>query len=449
MKPRVLTIAGSDSGGGAGVQADLKTIAALGGFGMTAITALTAQNTRGVEEIFEVPPAFVERQMDAVLSDLGADAAKTGMLARAETVRTVARKIREYGIENVVVDPVMVAKGGDRLLAGDAVDALVSELIPLARVVTPNLPEAAALTGSEVQTSEQMRRAAIAIHRMGARTVLVKGGHLSGDAQDLLFDGETFREYCAARIETENTHGTGCTYAAAIATLLSQGFDLPEAVSRAKTLVTDAIRFSLDLGGGHGPVDGHAPIERELERFRLIEEMKHALSRLKEASIGSLIPEVQSNLGAALAGAEGPEEVAAIPGRVVRLRNSIATVAEPEFGASRHIASIVLTTMRYDPSHRSAMNLRYSPELVARCERLGLQVRRFDRRDEPSDVKAKEGASLAWGVASVLEREPRVPDAICDEGDVGKEPMIRVLGRSPTEVAEKVLRIAREDRETR
>ena len=287
-----------------------------------------------------------------------------------------------------------------------------------------------------------MKAAAIAIHRMGARTVLAKGGHLDGDAVDLLFDGERFEEFSAARIETTNTHGTGCTYAAAIATLLAQGADVPDAVRRGKAFVTDAIRFSLDLGGGHGPVDGHAPMERELERFQLIEEMMRALALLKAAKIGHLIPEVQSNLGAALARAEGPEEVAAIPGRIVRLRDSIVTVADPAFGASRHIASIVLTMMRYDPSYRSAMNLRYSPELVARCEQLGFAVRQFDRREEPEEVKAREGSSLAWGVASVLEEETHVPDAIYDEGDVGKEPMIRVLGTSPMEVVGKALRIA-------
>ena len=424
------------------MQADLKVIAALGGFGMSAITALTAQNTRGVVGIFEVTPEFVGEQIDAVLSDLGADAVKTGMLAGVGIVRTVARKLREHGTENVVVDPVMVAKGGDRLLAADAVDALVSEVLPLARVVTPNLPEVQALTGSEISTLKEMKAAAIEIFRMGPRAVLVKGGHLDGDAVDLLFDGGRFEEYPAARIETENTHGTGCTYAAAIATLLAQGMGVPDAVGQAKAFVTDAIRFSIDFGGGHGPVDGHAPVERELERFRLIEELRCALDRLKAAKIGHLIPEVQSNLGAGLTRALGPEEVAAIPGRIVRLRDSIVTVADPAFGASRHIASIVLTMMRYDPSYRSAMNLRYSPGLVARCEQLGLAVRQFDRRKEPAEVKAREGSSLAWGVASVLDQEAQVPDAICDEGGMGKEPMIRILGRSPMEVVEKVLRIA-------
>ena len=216
MKPfRVLTIAGSDSGGGAGIQADLKTITVRGGFGMSVITALTAQNTLGVHGIHDVPPAFVALQFDAVATDIGIDAAKTGMLSTSEIIRVVAGKIRRYGIVKLVVDPVMVAKGGMSLIREEAKKTLIAELIPLALVLTPNIPEAEVLSGIRIETLEDMKAAARIIRKMGAKHVVVKGGHLSGDAVDLLYDGEDFLEFRSQRIATEDTHGTGCTYSAA------------------------------------------------------------------------------------------------------------------------------------------------------------------------------------------------------------------------------------------
>ncbi|MDD5475607.1 MAG: bifunctional hydroxymethylpyrimidine kinase/phosphomethylpyrimidine kinase, partial [Syntrophales bacterium] len=207
---RILTIAGSDSGGGAGIQADLKTITALGGFGMSVITALTAQNTLGVQGIHEVPMEFVEMQFDSVASDIGVDAAKTGMLAGAEVVNLVARKVVEYSITNLVVDPVMIAKGGARLIHDEAKGALMEALIPLARVVTPNIPEAEVLSGITIRNVDDMKKAATAIGRLGARSVLVKGGHMEGPALDVLYDGGKVHEFSAERIDTKNTHGTGC-----------------------------------------------------------------------------------------------------------------------------------------------------------------------------------------------------------------------------------------------
>jgi hydroxymethylpyrimidine/phosphomethylpyrimidine kinase len=258
--PRAITIAGSDSGGGAGIQADLKTFTVLGVYGTSAIVALTAQNTLGVTGIHAVPAEFVEAQLVAVLDDIGTDAAKTGMLANAEIVGTVARVLRRYrgsqpGLANLVVDPVMVSKSGHALLEREACAALKSELLPLAMVVTPNLFEAEVLTGETVRDIDGMRRAAATIHEMGPRYVVVKGGHLGGPAVDLVFDGRDFVEFTHNRIETRNTHGTGCTYAAAIAAFLARGFEPVEAVRNAKEYVTAAIRGALDIGKGHGPTN--------------------------------------------------------------------------------------------------------------------------------------------------------------------------------------------------
>jgi hydroxymethylpyrimidine/phosphomethylpyrimidine kinase len=258
-----MTIAGSDSGGGAGIQADLKTFQALGVYGTSAITAITAQNTLGVRAVHEIPTSVIADQIDAVVEDIGIDAAKTGMLFSAEIVGTVAERIRHWRIDRLVVDPVMVATSGDRLLREDAVQALITELLPLAMVLTPNLPEAEVLVGRRLTTDEEIRQAARDIVALGARSVVMTGGHREGDATDLLFDGRDFHTFTAERIDTLNTHGTGCTFSAAIAASLASGMDLVDAVGAGKRYVTEAIRHARPLGRGHGPVAHDWLLSRE------------------------------------------------------------------------------------------------------------------------------------------------------------------------------------------
>jgi len=250
--PRALTVAGSDSGGGAGIQADLKTFSAYRVFGMSVLTAITAQNSVGVQGVVTLPPAFVAVQLESVLSDFGADAAKCGMLATAGIVRAVAAKLKEHRVEKLVVDPLMIATSGDPLLQPDAREVLIGELLPLALVVTPNLHEAGALAEMAVSTREDMEEAARRIAKLGPRHVLVKGGHLTGEAVDLLFNGREFTAFSAPRIDSANTHGTGCTFSAAIAAGLARGRPLPEAVRDAKAYVTRAIREGFAPGKGAG-----------------------------------------------------------------------------------------------------------------------------------------------------------------------------------------------------
>ena len=250
--PKVLTIAGSDSGGGAGVQADLKTFSAYRVFGMSVITAVTAQNSLGVQSVEYLPPALVASQLSSVLDDLGADAAKCGMLGTEGIIRVVADGLRAHAVERLVVDPVMAATSGDALLEAGAVRALTTQLLPLALVVTPNLPEAETLAAMPVSSRTDMEEAARRIHKLGPRHVLVKGGHLKGDAVDLLYNGREFTAFQAPRVESDNTHGTGCTFSAAIAAALAQGRPLAEAVRDAKAYVTRAIREGFPLGRGAG-----------------------------------------------------------------------------------------------------------------------------------------------------------------------------------------------------
>ncbi len=253
--PRALTIAGSDSGGGAGIQADLKTFSALGVFGMTAITAVTAQNTVTVSGVHEIPPEMVGRQIDAVVTDIGVDAAKTGMLSSAPIIEVVADRIRRHGLSALVVDPVMIAKSGAPLLRPEAVDALRTLLLPLALVVTPNLHEAEALVGREVRTLADMEEAARRLADLGPRVVVVKGGHLPGAAVDVVFDGSQVEHLEAPRVETPHTHGTGCVFSAAIAASLARGEGVSEALRSAKAFITRAIEAALPLGRGHGPAN--------------------------------------------------------------------------------------------------------------------------------------------------------------------------------------------------
>ncbi len=251
---KALTIAGSDSGGGAGIQADLKTFAALGVYGTSAITAITAQNTVGVAQVLALSPKLVGAQIDAVIDDIGAHALKTGMLANAAIIEAVAKKIQQHRLKNLVVDPVMVATSGDLLIKKNAVATLRSRLIPLAAVVTPNIQETEELTGMELRTPEHITEAARRIVEMGAKSVVIKGGHLKGPAVDLFYDGKTFSMLLAPRIRTKSTHGTGCTFSAAIAAYLAKGETIERALALAKKYITAAIRTGFTVGAGHSPV---------------------------------------------------------------------------------------------------------------------------------------------------------------------------------------------------
>jgi len=251
----VLTIAGSDSSGGAGIQADLKTFQALGVYGTSAITAVTVQNTQGVRAVHDIPVDVLAAQIDAVAEDIGVDAVKTGMLSSAAIIATVVDRVRHWRLyDRLVVDPVMVATSGARLLREDAVRTLIVDLLPLAAVLTPNLVEAAALTGRAVSTEAEMQDAARALVQMGARRVVMKGGHLRGEPVDLLLDGSTFHRFPAARVQTRSTHGTGCTFSAAIAAALAQGADVVDAVATAKAYLTGALQHATPIGHGTGPV---------------------------------------------------------------------------------------------------------------------------------------------------------------------------------------------------
>ncbi|MCX8183717.1 MAG: bifunctional hydroxymethylpyrimidine kinase/phosphomethylpyrimidine kinase [Crenarchaeota archaeon] len=443
--PIAMTIAGSDSGGGAGIEADLKTFSAMGVHGTVALTAITAQNTVGVFAVQDVDLSIVEKQIDVVFEDIGIDAAKTGMLHRGEVIMLVARKVREYGFP-LVVDPVMVAKSGARLLKPEAEESLKKILLPVATVVTPNIFEAEVLSGVRISTLADMRAAARKIAELGPGTVVVKGGHLEedGEAVDMVYTNGEFRELHGSRINTKNTHGTGCSFSAAIAAGLAKGMSITEALEEAKRFIQAAIEYGLNIGRGHGPVNPSAWIGMDAEKYRVLENLSKAVKLLEDSKISKLLPEVGSNIVMALPKpyAKSVGDVAGIPGRFVKLGDRVLAVRGPEFGASSHVARIVLKVMEYGEEWRAAMNIKYSSEIIEACESLGFTVSFFDRREEPEEVKAREGESLPWGVGKAIEKAGRIPDVIYDLGDVGKEPMVRILGRNAVEVATKVLTVA-------
>ena len=451
---RIVTIAGSDSSGGAGIQADIKTIASLGGHGMTIVTAVTAQNSLGVQSIYPLPLPFIGAQMDAIFAEISVDAVKTGMLWDAAIVRLVAKKLAAYGVRNLIVDPVFAAGDGTTLLDEKGQKALQEELLPLASLVTPNLPEAAALAAMEVTSEAEMREAAKLIRGYGAQACLVKGGHLPGDPIDILLDEEGYTEFPSKRLPVSDVHGTGCVLSAAIATELAKGASLKEAIQRGRDFTIAGIKTAQAIGSGErffAPPLAKIPLFLGDLSGDLTEEQAAILAALLEAvgmlqlevHIGELIPEVSANLGYALPHARTKEEVAAFPGRIVRLRDTIATIHPPVFNASQHIASVILTAMQYDPSLRAAMNIAYAPSIIAACKEAGFSILGFDRAKEPLEAQTQEGRSLAWGVQAVLKKADQVPDIIYDEGGWGKEPMIRVMGVDPEEVVQKVIAINR------
>ncbi len=440
----VLTIAGSDPSGGAGIQADIKTISAYELFATSVITSITAQNSKGVQATFDLEPETVEAQLNAVLEDAKPAAVKTGMLGNEALVECVARRLKKARIKNLVVDPVIKSSSGRTLLSKKGVTALKEKLLPLALLVTPNLPEAEILSGVRIARPQDRLKAAKAICKLGVRNVLIKGGHSKKNADDFYYDGKRVEVFEGKRIGKGDWHGTGCVLSAAIASGLVLGLSLSAAIQRAKGWVTAGIIGGVGTGNGSVSVNPMAYVFASQKRFQVIQGLSAAVEMLKQNRIGMLIPEVQSNIGVGLPDALGTEDVAAIPGRIVKNGNDIFTVAAPQFGASQHVAKIVLTAMQFDPTIRAVMNIKFTDPILKACRKLKFKIASFDRAKEPKNVKQQEGSSLEWGTHKAITDCGTVPDIIYDLGGQGKEEMIRVLARDIGELVDKILRIHRQ-----
>ena len=431
---KALTIAGSDSGGGAGIQADLKTFASFGVHGMSAITSITAQNTVGVEAIFDLPPWLVKKQIECLAEDIGIDAAKTGMLSNKEIVREVADTLKKYDFP-VVVDPVMIAKSGAYLLKEDAIDAFIKYILPIAFVITPNKHEAERLSGIKIKNREDAKKAAKEIKKLGAEAVIIKGGHMQV-ATDLLYYKGKFIEYKGKKIKG-CTHGTGCSFSAAITANLAKGLELEKAIFIAKKFITMAIQYGEKIGHGHCPVNPLAYMAKNAEKWKVYEELYEAVEELKKKNIVDFIPEVGMNFAYALPMpyAKSIDDVLGIEGRIVRAGKK-AKAGEIKFGASRHLAKAILKAMEFDSNVRAVMNIKYDEDVLKRLRRR-FSVSFYDRQEEPEEIKKREGATIPWGIEVAISKAKKVPDIIYHTGDIGKEPMILIFGKNPKDVLRK------------
>ncbi len=442
MHPMVLTIAGSDPSGGAGIQQDLRVFSQLGAHGMAAVAAITIQNTTGVKRFVSTDPGVLREQLEFLLQDVSPQAVKTGMLGSPENVRVVAKCLTDIDAP-IIVDPVLAATGGDPLFNGDR-EALLEELFPLATVVTPNIHEASVLSNSEVKDLRSMREAAKNLKGYGPGWVIVKGGDMAGDkVVDLLYNGIEFHQFPHRRIRlSRETHGTGCAFASTLAVMLAQGLEVPTACKETISLMEMYLLGSYKVGHGAIPANPLVIGERERERCSVLERVGRAVEELEALSKGGiLVPEVQINLCEAIPLARNHQDVAGVKGRIVRWGEGLRAAGCPSFGASHHVANIVLTAMKTDPSMRAAMNVRFEEGWIKLLKTSTFDVSSFSRGDEPPQIKAREGSTLEWGVAQVCTKLGRVPDIIYDRGDVGKEPMIRILGKNALDVVEKAKRI--------
>ena len=427
-----LTIAGSDSGGGAGIQVDLKTFQAMGVHGASVITSLTAQNTREVRDIFDLPTSFIKAQFEAVHEDFDIKAAKTGMLSNKEIIKCVTENVGSYLL---VVDPVMVAASGGKLIKDDAIETLKELLLPRATVATPNIPEAEVLSGISIKGVDDAKEASKIISNYGC-SVVVKGGHSGkGKVIDVLYHLGKIHQFEAERIG-EGVHGSGCAFASAIAAGLAKGEDVVTAVGNAKSFITRAIATAYAPGKGSRVAN---PLGKQIassKEHQVIKELRKVVSDIENMDFYKVAPEVGSNIVYAKEGAKTPEDVAAVEGRIIKVKNRVVAVGDIAFGGSKHVATIVLAAMHHDKEFRSAMNIKYKKSTLDVCEKLGFGISSFSRDDEP-----QEKSTMEWGTLHAIEKHGSVPDLIYDKGSVGKEPMIRILGKKPGEVFEKLRRI--------
>jgi len=434
--PVILSIAGSDSGGGAGIEADIKTIASLGLHPACAITSVTAQNTLGVRSAYDLPCNVIIEQVDAVCEDMDITWAKSGMLSSSEITSTVAEMVKKHNLK-IVVDPVMAAEAGGDLLRKEAVQTLRDELLPVAEVVTPNINEANTLAEMQIETVEDAKLAAKLISKTGVKFVIVTGGHL--DASDIIYDSCNDRYFTIKGTFVKGgTHGSGCTYSSSLASYLAKGYSIEEAAKMAKDFVVEGIKGSVPVGKGVGPVNQLAWLLTNVEQCTTINNVRKGVQILKEAnSFAKLIPEVGCNIAMALPGAQSPADVVAVTGRIVKLKDSTHVVGDIEFDASSHVARIILSAMKFDPAYRAAMNIKYSETILDICRDMRLTISSFSRENEPSDTH-----TMDWGTSFAIETFKSVPDIIYDKGGVGKEAMIRIMGQNAVDVAQTARKIA-------
>lgn len=445
-KKVALSIAGSDPSGGAGIQADVKSFSYLGLHGATAITCVTAQNTMQVKKIHRLPVEVIENQIDVLFEDFSIDAVKTGMLYDEEIIELVSKKIIKYHL-SPVVDPVMVATSGDVLSRNTFVTSFKKYLMPKTFLLTANIPEACELTGVKIKTIDDVKKTCKKLYGFGQKYVLVKGGHLDmTDAIDVLYDGKKFYEFSLPRISNKKAHGSGCSLSAVIAGLLALGETPVDAVRKAKSIIWSMINEGYSPGKGSDVLNHSCRILLPInflttDYVSVWIELRDAIETLTSFLPPSFISEVGMNFAYALKNAKKLEDVCAVDGRIIKANNKVKLCGDIDFGVSKHVASIVLAAMSFNKNIRCVINIRYSKNNLGLCKKVGFRIGSFDRKNEPSKVKS----TMEWGTRQAISKLGFVPDVIYDTGGIGKEPMIRVLGKNPKNVLAKLQMLLQSD----
>lgn len=444
-----LSIAGSDPSGGAGIQADIKTFSSLGVYGCSAITAITVQNTEKIIEIFPIPSTIVINQIKLILEDIKIDSIKIGMVYDESIITRIYDILKNENIP-IIIDPIFTSTSGQNLIKPEAMEVFTKKLLTIATITTPNIEEAIKLSGININTKDDIKQALQKIKDLGAKNVIIKGGrsergggyYSSNESIDTLIEENLkVREYSNPLLRIPKNHGSGCNFSAALSAFISQGHEIPRACYLANEFVNKALQNLLDIGKGNPVVDTSITTSMSSFKFQVIEELAKAIRELEEIKgMGRLIPETQSNFAYAIPTATNIMEVAGVKGRIVKIdEKEVKASSSIEFGASKHIASAVISYMTINPTIRAGFNLKYDKKIIELLQSF-LKVSEYERQLEPSEFKEKEGHTIPWGIKEALRREPNA-NVIYHKGDIGKEPMIIVFGQNPKEVVTYLKRI--------
>jgi hydroxymethylpyrimidine kinase / phosphomethylpyrimidine kinase / thiamine-phosphate diphosphorylase len=435
-----LTIAGSDSSGGAGIQADMKTMSALGIYSCSVITAITAQNTLNVDHILPLSADIIRKQIRSVLSDIPIHAIKIGMVYNNEIITTVSDILKNSKIP-IVLDPIISSGTGARLLEQEFLSDFKIKLLPVCDVVTPNIHEAEILTGIKIKSENDIKKTALKIQKLGAKNVVVKGGHFKNNDETIidtiLNDRGKFTLIKNPRMKIVETHGSGCNFSAALTAFLAMKFPMVISCLMANKYVHDSFVNTVKIGKGIPVNNPISLMYEESCRYRVMVELANAVDQLTSIkNFEKLIPESQSNIVYAIPNAKDIDDVAGVSGRIVKVGDRSVPTSGIKFGASRHVASSILEYMKTNQLVRSALNIKNEKRILDKCNRL-FRVTHYERKWEPKTIKNREGRSISWGVSRALSKNPDA-DIIYHTGDIGKEPMIIIFGQNPQEVVDKV-----------
>jgi hydroxymethylpyrimidine/phosphomethylpyrimidine kinase len=445
-----LSIAGSDPSGGAGIQADIKTFSSLGVYGCSAITAITVQNTKKIIEVFPIPSKIVIKQIKLILEDIKIDSIKIGMVYDESIINKIYDILKNENIP-IIIDPIFTSTSGQNLIRPEAMQVFKKKLLTIATITTPNINEAIKLSEIEINTKEDIKKALLKIKDLGAKNVIIKGAkggerekehNGSKESIDTLVeDNLDITEYSNPLLTIPDNHGSGCNFSAALSAYISQGHEIPRACYLANEFVNKALQNLLYIGKGNPVVDTSITTSLSSFRFQVIEELAKAIKELEEIKgMGRLIPEIQSNFVYAIPNATNLMEVAGVKGRIVKLdEKKVKASSSIEFGASKHIASAVISYMTINPTIRAGFNLKYDKKIIELFQSF-LKISEYERQFEPSQFKEKEGYTISWGIKEALRKEPDA-NVIYHKGDFGKEPIIIVFGQNPKEVMKYIKRI--------